>query len=289
MTTPRFRDPDRDRARRRGGDGSPDRSPPRDRDGGDPTHPSFLALDRAALGSRTDHVSRHLAGCERCRAHVQRIAEPGPAPATARARPQLLRPAARGWPARRAWLGGLTVAAAAAIVLVALIGRHQGERVAQSDPPPATGDERFDTAKGGRAVGVYILRGRHTFLWNGSESIAPGDTLRLKLVPDGMSQVHVFSGGGGARGVGEPQLLHRADLAPDRDVLLDTAWRVDETGEREVLVVVLSRTKISLAAAQAAARTTRTGESRSTAALMSDDVWVARLVLPKRPTGNNAP
>ena len=239
-------------------------------------HPSFLALDRAALGSRTAALSRHLSECDRCRAHVDWIAGAAAAPEM----PRLERVAApRSRPLRRrramrAWLSAATAAAAVAVAVVALVGRgDRDERGASRSAAPAAGEARFDTSKGARAVGVYVLRGRRTFLWNGSEPIAPGDTIRLKLVPEQMTQVHVFSTGGAA---GPLILLHRADIAPDRDDLLDTAWRVDGAGDREVLIVVLSARPLSPAAAEAAARSGG----------MGDDIWVARLVLPKRPAGD---
>jgi hypothetical protein len=261
MTTSRSRAPDQDR--KRGHD-----RPPRVPDGDGP-HPSFLALDRAALGSRTAGISEHLADCARCRLHVERIADPGPAPALGRLPREVPRPVRRR--PRMAWFNGLTAAAAAAVLLlVVLVGRERPE-MDPTEPvrarPPA--DTAHDTVKGGRAVGVYVLRGRHTFLWNGTEPVIPGDTIRLKLVPDGMTQVHVFSPGSSAA---ELTLLHRATIAPDRDALLDAAWKVDGAGDREVLIVLLSSRPLSLARAQDAARTGG----------MGDTLWVARLILPKR-------
>jgi hypothetical protein len=261
MTTSRSRAPDQDR--KRGHD-----RPPRIPDGVGP-HPSFLALDRAALGSRTAGVSQHLASCARCRDHVERIADPGPAPALGRLPREAARPVRRS--SRLAWLNGLTAAAAVAVLLlVVLIGREQPHiEPAGPVPPAAPPDSAHDTVKGGRAVGVYVLRGRHTFLWNGSEPVIPGDAIRLKLVPDGMTQVHVFSQGASPA---ELSLLHRAAVAPDRDALLDAAWKVDGAGDREVLIVVLSSRPLSLARAQDAARSGGMGER----------LWVARLILPKR-------
>jgi hypothetical protein len=265
MTTTRSRGPDRD----------PDAGLLRLVPGGAAQHPSYLALDRAALGSRTAALSRHLAECERCRAHVDRIAEPVAVPSAVELERRPRRAVERRTPARRAWLSGLAAAATAAVLLVAILtgrDRDQPPRPAGGDAPAETG---FDTAKGGRAVGVYVLRGRHTFLWNGNEPVEPGDSIRLKLVPEGMTQVHVFS----LSGARELALLHRARIAPDRDALLDTAWRVDGVGEREVLIVVLSAESLSLSRAQAAAREGGMGE----------DVWVARLVLPKRPATEEVP
>ncbi|HWM89119.1 MAG TPA: hypothetical protein VNO33_24880 [Kofleriaceae bacterium] len=263
MTTSRSRDPDRDRSHwtERGAGRGPDQD-----------HPSFLALDRAALGSRTAHLSRHLDECARCRAHMERITDPAPVPEGARGWLRREAPARPARPRRssRAWLNGLTAAATAAVIVAAvLVGR---DRPVERAPGRETAaDPRFDTAKGGRAVGVYVRRGPRTFLWNGTEPVVPGDTLRLKLVPDGMTQVHVFGHGPG--GHADLELLHRAELVPDRDSLLDTAWRVDDQGGREVLIVVLSRRPLGPAAALAAAR----------AGGMGEELWVTRLVLPKRP------
>jgi hypothetical protein len=142
-------------------------------------------------------------------------------------------------------------------------------RADQPTGAPAASGASFATAKGGPAVGVYIRRGGRTFLWNGTEPVEPGDALRLKIVPDGMTRVHVF---GRATEEAELTLLHRAAIAPDRDALLDTAWRVDGEGEREVLVVVLSPRPLSIASARAAARSGATEREQ----------WVVRLILPKR-------
>jgi hypothetical protein len=270
MTTTRSRGPDDDRERSQHLRIS---GPPPEQGQGQ-GHPSFLALDRAALGSRTATLSQHLSECERCRAHVDWIAGAAAAPEM----PRLARVAAprhplRRRPAVRAWLSAATAAAAVAVAVVALVGRGDRDQLgAGHRAAPAAREVGFDTSKGARAVGVYVLRGRRTFLWNGSEPIAPGDTIRLKLVPERMTQVHVFSTGGAG---GDLVLLHRADIAPHRDDLLDTAWRVDGAGDREVLIVVLSARPLSPAAAEAAARSGG----------MGDDIWVTRLVLPKRPAG----
>jgi hypothetical protein len=245
--------------------------------GGAAQHPSYLALDRAALGSRTAALSRHLAECERCRAHVDRIAEPVALPSGLEFERRAQRaPVERRPPAARAWLSGLAAAATVALLLIAVLtGRERNQPVRPAGGDTVATEDGFDTEKGGRAVGVYVLRGRHTFLWNGAEPVEPGDALRLKLVPDGMTQVHVFS----QSGARDLVLLHRARVAPDRDSLLDTAWKVDGVGEREVLVVVLSAEALSLSRAQAAAREGGMGE----------DVWVARLILPKRPASEEVP
>jgi hypothetical protein len=274
MTITRSRGPDRDRERSQH---LRIPQPPGE-------HPSFLALDRAALGSRTDALSRHLAGCERCSGHVESIALAAAAPDM----PRLARAAApRGRPLRhrpaRAWLSAATAAATVAIVVVAWLGRGRDDGVDRGDrsdgrptervATPAARASGFDTRKGARAVGVYVLRGRRTFLWNGSEPIAPGDTIRLKLVPEQMTQVHVFSVTGPG---GNLVLLHRADIAPGRDAPLGTAWKVDAAGDREVLIVVLSARRLSLARAEAAARSGG----------MGDEIWVTRLALPKRPSSD---
>jgi hypothetical protein len=261
------------RARSRGPDRDPDtglRLVP----GGAAQHPSYLALDRAALGSRTAELDRHLAECERCRAHIERVSEPVAVPSAAVLERHARRAPMRRPSARRGWLGGLAAAAAAAVLLVAVLTGREGARPARPADRVAS-EVGFDTAKGGRAVGVYVLRGRHTFLWNGTEPVAPGDSIRLKLVPDGMTQAHVFS----LSRASELVLLHRARIVPDRDALLDAAWKVDGVGEREVLIVVLSADPLSLARAQAAAREGGMGE----------DVWVARLTLPKRPSTEEVP
>jgi hypothetical protein len=54
------------------------------------THPSFLELDRAALGQGAPLTADHVKGCPRCQAHLKTLEEPiaVPAWATALRRPQ---------------------------------------------------------------------------------------------------------------------------------------------------------------------------------------------------------
>ena len=238
-------------------------------------HPSVFALDRAALGDASPSVTRHVAACERCRARLQALGDPAPLPAALEQRLRREAPARRPrWPwARRAWTGGL-VAAAAGLILIAVVGRWPDEaapaaRVADGSggAPPAT-EEAHDTAKGGRAVGLFVRRGGVTFLWDGREPVRAGDALRLEVVPDGLGFVHVFSevdGPGGA----SLQHLHQAAIPAGAGGVLRAAWQVDGASRREILVVVLSRAPLDVAAARAAARSAPT-----------DDTWVARLVLP---------
>jgi hypothetical protein len=241
-------------------------------------HPSFFALDRAALGDASPSVTRHVEACEQCRARLQSLGDPAPLPAALEHRLRRLAPTRRArWPwARRAWTGGL-VAAAAALVLVAVVGRWPGREApaarvvagggsGEAAPPS---EEAYDTAKGGRVVGVFVRRGGKTFLWDGREPVRAGDALRLKVVPDGLRFVHVFSevdGPGGA----SLQHIHQAAFQPRSGGLLRAAWQVDGASRREILVVVLSRAPIDVDAARAAAR----------AAALDADTWVARLVLP---------
>ncbi|MFP2924478.1 hypothetical protein ACLESO_04535 [Pyxidicoccus sp. 3LG] len=48
-------------------------------------HPSFLELDRAALGLRSPSLEQHLQACSECVAYLGRVTQAEPVPAWARA------------------------------------------------------------------------------------------------------------------------------------------------------------------------------------------------------------
>ncbi|HUS66177.1 MAG TPA: hypothetical protein VMZ28_16605 [Kofleriaceae bacterium] len=183
------------------------------------SHPSFLALDRAALGAALDPAARaHVDGCERCQAHVDRVQRAEPPAPWLRALPPA-RPAWRSW----RWGGGLALAAATACALLLLVrarGRGDDDRAGAG----AT------TAKGAPEVLLHIKRGDSVTTWDGAAPVIPGDRLRLEIAPSGYRRVQVIGSGGA--------LLHDAPLrAPG---LLPVAWEVDDQPGPETLTVILT-------------------------------------------------
>lgn len=175
-------------------------------------HPSYLELDRIALGAAP---GEHVASCPRCRAYVDSVAPiDGAAPGWVGA--------LAGGPRRPRWRwlgGGAMVLAVATIALVVAWPRPSRR--------PAS------TAKGGPAVAVHIKRGDHVFTWDGRAAIQPGDRLRLEVSPAGFAHVGVFTP------TGERLLpLYHAELPGT--AVLPPAWEVDRAPGPEILVVVLS-------------------------------------------------
>jgi len=180
-------------------------------------HPSYLALDRAALGAELDPAARaHVDGCARCQAHVERARRPEPPAPWLRALPPARAPSRRAW----RWGGGLALAAAACAFLLFARAR----RDAHDDRAGAT------TAKGAPEVLLHIKRGDAVTTWDGAAPVVPGDRLRLEIAASGYRRVQVIGAGGA--------LLHDAPLrAPG---LLPVAWEVDDQPGPETLTVILS-------------------------------------------------
>jgi hypothetical protein len=121
------------------------------------SHPSFLQLDRFALGLPEPHI----ADCAECRAHVERCRAAVQVPAPPKAYP---------W----RWLLALPVAALLAVVIV----RQNGDSIA---------------AKGAPSVAVYVKHAAAVSLWDGQARVAAGDALQLKVAPSGFPRVTVAS------------------------------------------------------------------------------------------------
>ena len=222
-------------------------------------HPSYLELDRLALGvaQRADTAS-HVASCDRCRSHVDKAKT---APAPAGWLPELSRrpPLARR---RLPWMavaGALSLAAAVALFWVVRPSGTDG-----SATP-------YLASKGAPGVWVFLKRADQVKSWNGKEAILEGDGLRLKVDGGGFSQVSVFSpssSGGYARLYGGP-------ASPKEAALLPAAWTVDDSPGPEVLLVVLSNKPVE--------------ESDLPGLLRRNDTrnfWVKEIVLPKVSAGS---
>jgi hypothetical protein len=185
-------------------------------------HPSFLALDRAHLGTAAPAVLAHLAGCEVCRSHVESpLSVPG-APSFAALERAI---AARNKPrARWLWAAASLAAAACALLLV----------VTHRSPDASSGADAYVGAKGFRSVWIYVRRGTETLLWDGKRRLLPGDRLRLKVDPGGYHRVAVYAGGPA------PTLLFSGDLTPGQNLTLPEAWEIDDSPTDEQLLVVFS-------------------------------------------------
>ena len=195
-------------------------------------HPSFLALDRHALGVAPPEVTAHVATCATCRARLAASAPAPAVPAWARALP----------PRRRAWFVwpvstrprvlGLAVAALACVALVWVTGGRFGTPVGSHD---------YVGTKGGPELWLYVKRGESVALWNGSDPVIPGDLLRLRIQPDRFKHVTVF---GATRTTGEYNRLYDSAIASGEPTALPFSLKVDAQAGDETLLVVLGSAEV---------------------------------------------
>jgi hypothetical protein len=246
-------------------------------------HPSFLALDRLALGEDAPAATRaHVERCEACRAHLDSVRIPSePVPTWARQ----LASAPRGgdrrphwlamlWhsaqPGHRirarthvAWLGACgtgLVAAMAAVLLFIVVPRLS----------PEEGGSGV-RAKGMPGVVVYLRQEGRVVQWNARTPVRAGDEVRLKLVADGFTHVAVTSLPRQAGAA--PFVLHRGTLAGP-EVLLPEGWRFDASPGPEQVGVAFSLRPLTDAELAAALR-----ERPRTA-----ELWTSILVFQKDET-----
>jgi hypothetical protein len=204
-----------------------------------PQHPSFLELDRLALGAPPSHgTAAHVASCARCRGHLEGVREAPPLPPGLRER-------ARGDGAdggllarlRRRWLlGALGLAGAMAAAAVLLLAR-----------PQVQPDGGYIGEKGLPSVWVYVKHDTELRLWDGEQPLAPGDRLRLKIDPQGHTHADVFTQAQTGAAL-EP--VWSGTLEPDEVTTLPAAWQLDRSGGDEALIVVLAQGKVSPAQAR---------------------------------------
>jgi len=188
-------------------------------------HPSFLALDRAHLGQDVPEVTLHLRTCAECRGYCASLASPGSASGFVAVEQAI----ARG--RRRFSLGWLLAPAslAAAVCCIFLV-------VSRGTPSAGRVDGDYVGAKGFRSVWIYVKHGTETQLWDGKQSIAPGDRLRLKIDPGSYHHVEVYSLSDPAH----PSLLYAGALSPGQNLTLPEAWELDQSPAAEQLFVVFS-------------------------------------------------
>lgn len=217
-------------------------------------HPSFLALDRAALGDMTEEVRAHLATCPRCAGHVSAVGRPPPVPAWVTGLADT--PRKPSWTSR--WMPWGLGAMAALLALMLWVPREPQE--------PRSGLR----IKGGPAVALYVKRGEQqdapVRLWDGESPVAPGELLRLKVTPEGFTWLTVAAADGGSW-----QVLHEGPVPERGETLLPTSWRVEPGDAPERLLVVLGHEPLSPESlASLADEAPRTGTQ-----------WVLSFALPK--------
>jgi hypothetical protein len=181
-------------------------------------HPSFLQLDRIALGADAPEWSSHVSACPRCSAYVNRQRQPVNAPEWTRI------PRLRILPFR--WLPSLAAAGAVASLALALFA------VRASAPPT--------DAKGAPSVAVYVQRGDTIALWDGQQPLAPGDRLQLEIRPEGMPAVAVAL----RTPAGEWEPLYQGRLTAPTGRIPES-WRLDATPGPETLGIALSHEPLS--------------------------------------------
>jgi hypothetical protein len=218
-------------------------------------HPSFLELDRAALGGGAPETALHLNHCARCQSYARTVQTPPPlAPWIAGLQSK------EGTPGRMPpllWLlgGGL----AAAVVLVAVLMLWPAARA------PDNLQGRLFASKGSPAVALYIKREERVALWDGRSAIQVGDRIQLEVAPGGFSRLTVASIGD------ETELLYAGPIEPARPAMLPVSFLVDARPGAERLVLGLSRRALTAEALVAAAAAHQRDES----------LWTTELVLTK--------
>src|SRR3954469_10294360 len=213
-----------------------------------PVHPSYLELDRFALGAPGAlTTAAHVGTCDRCRRHVETLREAPAVPAGLRDR--LASPAidspldgAPRWPGwvRGPPLGGGALGGGAAVGALVWIAREPRA--------PIVG---YDGVKGLPSVWIYVKRDNELALWDGERPLEARDRLRLKIDPQDLPHVDVFTrdeASGGAPGALSP--IFDGRLQPGMVSTLPGAWQLDGNSPRESLIVVLSHDGVSPSAAQ---------------------------------------
>jgi hypothetical protein len=235
----------------------------------DSTHPSYLELDRFALGAPGyEGTHGHVQGCARCRDHVARVSVPSAVPQWVRALPEK-----RARP-KHLWVAGLSfgvggLAAAAALALMVTTRNPAGTTVGPVVNAPYVG------TKGGPEVWVYVKRGEDVVLWQPGSPLQPGDRLRLQVDSGGLPQVAVFEldGPNGYRS------LWSGTVATSGPSTLPVAWSVDARPGDERLVVVASRASLSVS--EVAARLRQPADGK--------DGWTRQLLFPKAAPDGSVP
>lgn len=173
------------------------------------SHPSFLALNRAALAG--EGLAPHLEGCPACAAYLSRLQAAPPLPAwTAELADE--EPRSRSW--MGLLLGGVLAAGAVALMV---------------HPRPSV------TAKGAPSVAVYVKRGDAVLVWDGSAPLIPGDRIQLQVFPDFRRSATVIA----LSDPSSPRILYSGELPEGRPTQLPVSFRVDDSPGPEQILIVL--------------------------------------------------
>lgn len=187
-------------------------------------HPSYLQLDRAALGDPSQELRAHLTDCSECRAYLEGLSDPPPESGLLELRRKVEQ--SRRAKLRKWW--ALVPAAAAAVGLL-FVGLNGGSR-------RAVGEQPYIGAKGFASVWIYVKHGTRTQLWDGKRALFVGDQLRLKVDPGQFQRLEVYS----TSNLAAPERLYAGEVSPGQSVTLPDAWELDDEPGPERLAVVLS-------------------------------------------------
>ncbi|MBJ6759138.1 hypothetical protein JGU66_00095 [Myxococcaceae bacterium JPH2] len=190
-----------------------------------PGHPSFLELDRAALGLRSPSLEQHLETCTGCRAYLSRVKQSEPVPAWARALDTDRRADERVAWTRWAW--PLLATAALVAGLYVIIPGHLSEAA-----------PTFVATKGAPAVAVYIKRGEQVFLWDGQAPLAPDDRLQLQVVAG--EHHHITVAVQAPEGPEAWTVLYEGPVSPGQEMAVPMSLRVDATEGEERIRLLFS-------------------------------------------------
>jgi hypothetical protein len=210
-------------------------------------HPSYLELDRFALGAPgLLSTAAHVGACERCRRHIETLRDAPPIPPELRDRASSPATAASLAGVYRwlAWLRGPRLGAvglAGALAVAGLIG------ITRAPQAPVAG---YDGAKGLPSVWIYVKRDNDLVLWDGERPLEARDRLRLKIDPQDLTHVDVFTNDEGTSAGSALARIFDGRLQTGTVTTLPAAWQLDGNNARESLIVVLSRDGVSASAAQ---------------------------------------
>jgi hypothetical protein len=187
-------------------------------------HPSFLELDKVAVGAGSEATRQHAAACAECGAHVGRVRAPVPLPDWVR-EPERARGRPWGW---GGWWGWPTAALAGSFA-VALVAIGLGHRAAT----PSAADDAYQIKGTNPGLALYVKRGEQIETWDGKQPVRTGDLLRLQVAPEGFRHITVD-------GTASPgSHLYDGDL-PEGIGFLPVSWRVDDQPGPEILEITLT-------------------------------------------------
>lgn len=190
-------------------------------------HPSYLALDRYALGAVALEVEQHLSACARCRGYVDEVRQPARVPdwVTDMSKTRIPLP-------RMAFVTVPAIAVAIAMIVSITRWAEWGE-------PAQSTRTTYVAAKSAPLVVIFLKRGEEIIAWS-HERVRAGDSLRLGVSSGGFDRVTVLAEAHGAW-----IQLHEGSISESKGpglpmTLLPVSFRVDSLGDHERLTVVLS-------------------------------------------------